>query len=121
YLNEQKLPGVRFRPTRFRPTASKHVGETCGGCQIHVVDPTAYRPVATGVAVLAALRHLYPSQFAWRSAGGRFGVDRLIGTSWVREAVEAARPWQEIAARWEAGEATHRARLERLRSRREHG
>ncbi len=115
YLNGRKLPGVRFRPTRFRPTASKFVGETCAGCQIHVGDAAQLRPVATGVAVLGALHELFPRSFAWRRNGERFAVDRLAGASWVREAVDQARPWQEIAARWEAGEATHRARLTRLR------
>ncbi len=110
-LNAAGLPGARFRPVRFRPSASKFSGETCSGCQVHVTDGGSFRPVATGVAVLAALRRLYPDRFAWREAGGRFAVDRLVGTSTVRQEIEAGVPWREIAAGWAAGETAHRERL----------
>ena len=96
-LNAAGLPGCRFRAQRFRPTSSKFKDETCSGCQIHVEDPQAFRPVATGVAVLAALRHTYPEQFAWRQANGKFGVDRLAGTSAVREGIDAGKSWKEFA------------------------
>jgi len=110
-LNGEGLPGVRFRPVRFIPTASKWAGETCAGCQIHVRDPGGFLPVATGVAVLCALRAVHPARFEWRSAGGRFALDRLAGTSRVREEVDAGRSWGEIAAAWAPGIAAYRARL----------
>jgi len=113
-LNGMELPGCRFRPTRFKPTASKFLGETCAGCQIHVEDPSAYRPVATGVAILSALRHTYPEQFAWRQAAGKFSVDRLAGTSKLREAIDAGTTWQTIARSWKDDQEKHRARLESL-------
>lgn len=113
-LNAEKLPGCRFRPVRFKPTASKYNGETCAGCQIHVLEPAAFRPVATGVAVLTALRHGYPQQFAWRQSGGKFSVDRLAGTTAIREAVDAGTPWQQVARNWQEGQETHRGRLRSL-------
>ena len=75
-------------------------------------DAQAFRPVATGVAVLAALRHTYPEQFAWRQANGKFGVDRLAGTSAVREGIDAGKSWKEFAKEWNSGLEKHRARLE---------
>jgi uncharacterized protein YbbC (DUF1343 family) len=57
-LNKMALPGVRFRPVYFQPTWSKHAGAGCGGCFIHVLDPEAFRPVRTAVAVLLAVREL---------------------------------------------------------------
>lgn len=110
-LNGEKLPGCRFRPVRFKPTASKFSGETCAGCHLHVMEPAAFRPVATGVAILTALRHAYPDQFAWRQGGGKFSVDRLAGTSEIRKAVDAGTPWQQVAQGWREGQEAHRARL----------
>src|SRR5690606_25304013 len=43
-LNGRSLPGLRFRPVRFRPTFDKWQGAECGGVQIHVIDANALRP-----------------------------------------------------------------------------
>src|SRR5206468_13011663 len=51
-LNKRRLPGVIFRPAVFEPTFHKHARQTCGGCQIHVRDRQAFRPVLTGVALV---------------------------------------------------------------------
>jgi uncharacterized protein YbbC (DUF1343 family) len=37
-MNDEKLPGVRFRPAWFRPTFQKHAGNDCQGVQLHVTD-----------------------------------------------------------------------------------
>lgn len=113
-LNGLELPGCRFRPTRFKPTASKFLGETCAGCQLHVQDPGAFRPVATGVAILSALRHAYPEQFSWRQGAGKFSVDRLAGTSKLRESIDVGTSWQAIARTWKDDQEKHRARLNSL-------
>jgi uncharacterized protein YbbC (DUF1343 family) len=113
-LNAEGLPGARFRPLRFIPTASKHAGETCAGCQLHILEPRAFRPVAAGVALLSALRHQYPQQFEWREQNGRYWIDLLAGTRGVREAVDAGTSWREIAASWAAGESAYRERLSRV-------
>src|SRR5207245_1996262 len=83
----------------------------CAGCQLHVTDADAFRPVAAGAAILAALRHGYPEQFAWRENAGRFSVDRLAGTSALREAIDAGRSWREIAAGWTQGIDAYRPQL----------
>src|SRR6476659_9268143 len=48
-MNGLGLPGVHFRPAFFEPTFQKHAKETCGGCQIHVLDRQKFRPVQTAV------------------------------------------------------------------------
>ena len=48
-MNGLGLPGVHFRPTYFEPTFQKHARTTCGGCQLHVTDRAAFKPVITGV------------------------------------------------------------------------
>ncbi|MDO8793126.1 MAG: DUF1343 domain-containing protein, partial [Vicinamibacterales bacterium] len=65
-MNQEGHPGVFFRPAVFEPTFQKHARTTCGGCQIHVLDRVAFRPVAVGVALIAEFRHLSPATFAWR-------------------------------------------------------
>src|SRR5205085_7758532 len=57
-LNAERLAGVVFRPMWFQPTFQKHAGQLCGGLQLHVTDRSTFRPVRTGLAVLAALRNL---------------------------------------------------------------
>ena len=54
-MNARKLPGVYFRPAVFEPTFQKHAKKTCGGCQIHVLDRNAFKPVLTGVALIDAI------------------------------------------------------------------
>ena len=65
-LESWELEGVRFRPCHFEPTFQKHAGQLCGGVQLHVVDRESFRPVETGVAVLATARALAGDAFRWR-------------------------------------------------------
>ncbi|WP_028610852.1 exo-beta-N-acetylmuramidase NamZ family protein [Paenibacillus harenae] len=58
-MNAKRLPGVRFRPAYFKPTASKHQGELCGGVQVHVTDRRAIRPLDVGVTLLYMIKELY--------------------------------------------------------------
>jgi uncharacterized protein YbbC (DUF1343 family) len=112
-LAAEGLPGVLFRPTWFRPTFQKHAGQTCGGVQLHVTDRDAFQPVRTGLAVLAALRDAYPG-FSWRTQTYEFitdipAIDLLFGSDRERLALEAGRPWAQIAKEWEAEEKAFRA------------
>lgn len=102
-LNAAGLPGCRFRPQRFRPAASKHAGEACEGVQLHVLHREAFAPVRTGVVVLAALRDLAGDRFAWRRwPDGMYAIDRLAGTTRLREGLDAGRSAVDLAASWAA-------------------
>jgi uncharacterized protein YbbC (DUF1343 family) len=103
-------PGVKWRPCAFRPTFHKHAGQTCQGCQPHVTDPMAFRPLAAYTAMIAAARAQDPEQFAWRTEPYEFvrepiAIDLLYGSSREREAIEAGVPVEDIAASWRANEA----------------
>jgi uncharacterized protein YbbC (DUF1343 family) len=105
-LNRLDLPGVRFRPVVFEPTFHKHARVACGGCQIHVLDRTAFRPVETGVALLEAFRAAGREQFAWREPPYEYEatkppIDILAGSSALREAIEAGVSAAEIARSWQ--------------------
>jgi uncharacterized protein YbbC (DUF1343 family) len=107
-MNRLELPGVHFRPAVFEPTFHKHAHQRCGGCQIHVLDRERFRPVATGVALLSALRATDPEGFAWRAPPYEYEhvklpIDILAGSSDVREQIERGMPAVEIARSWEAG------------------
>ena len=65
-LAEEGLPGVHFRPVRFRPTFHKFWNAECGGVMQHVTDRETYLPWRSGVALLNQVRRLWPRQFAWR-------------------------------------------------------
>jgi uncharacterized protein YbbC (DUF1343 family) len=112
-LGAEALPGVVFRPASFRPTFHKFAGQTCGGVQLHVVDRAAFRPVRTGLAVLAALREQCGERFAWRREPYEFVADRpavdlLFGSDRERLALDAGQPPAAVA--WEAEEEEFRRR-----------
>nr|WP_298132104.1 DUF1343 domain-containing protein [uncultured Pseudoxanthomonas sp.] len=100
-LNAMALPGVRFRPTWFTPTFSKHAGQACGGVQLHVTDRVAFRPVRTGIAVLKALHDQHPQDFDFLPGKPPF-FDRLAGVPWLREAIVRGDTLDAIEARWQA-------------------
>lgn len=65
------LPGVRYAPTWYKPSGSKHSGEVCGGVQIHILDRDEIQPFRTALNLLDAVRAVHPDQIVWRdcSAG----------------------------------------------------
>lgn len=101
-MNALALPGVRFRPTWFTPTFSKHAGELCGGVQLYVTDRDAFRSVRTGLALLVAMRELYPDDFAFQPGEPPF-FDKLAGAGWVRQMILDGENADAIEARWQDG------------------
>jgi uncharacterized protein YbbC (DUF1343 family) len=109
-MNSLELPGVHFRPAVFEPTFHKHVGTSCGGCQIHVMNRETFRAVETGVALLSAFRTGPGGGFQWRQPPYEYEhtkppIDILAGSSTLREQIDAGTPAREIARSWEQGVA----------------
>ncbi|MGE4054795.1 MAG: exo-beta-N-acetylmuramidase NamZ domain-containing protein [Vicinamibacterales bacterium] len=107
HLNALTLAGVHFRPAVFEPTFHKHAKARCGGCQVHVLERTAYQPVAAGVALVTAFRTLDPAGFQWRQPPYEYEYDKLpfdilAGNPELREQIESNVPIREIAGSWEA-------------------
>lgn len=112
-LNAHGLPGAIFRPVVFEPTFQKHQGVPCSGCQIHVTDRTAFRPVVTGVAIIEELRRANPSAFAWRPPPYEYEavlppIDILAGSARLREWLERGASAEDLAASWHGDEAAFR-------------
>jgi uncharacterized protein YbbC (DUF1343 family) len=108
-LNEQCMPGVIFRPSWFQPTFQKEADKLCGGVQVHVTDRRAFRPVATGVAVLGELRHAAGESFVWRTEPYEFvsnpiAIDLLFGSSDERLALEQTHNAIDFALKWQREE-----------------
>jgi uncharacterized protein YbbC (DUF1343 family) len=111
-LSAERLPGVVFRPTRFRPTFQKWAGQVCGGVQLHVTDQARFKPFLTGLAVIAVARRQAPRSFRWRRPPYEFErrllpIDILLGTDAIRRAIERGqslgtieRSWQADLAKW---------------------
>ena len=97
-LNHLQLAGVRFRPHAFTPTFSKFQDEPCQGVQIHILDRNTFQPLATVLHLLTEVRTLHPEQLRWNTEF----LDRLVGNSWIREALSEGRRAEEIIARWQA-------------------
>jgi uncharacterized protein YbbC (DUF1343 family) len=112
-MNDRALDGVFFRPVLFEPTFQKHAGKGCAGCQIHVRDRGAFRPVEAGVALIEAFRAASPDEFSWKNPPYEYEYDRmpidcLAGSGELREQIDARVPARDIARSWEPGVAAFR-------------
>jgi uncharacterized protein YbbC (DUF1343 family) len=111
-LTAERLPGVAFRPARFRPTFQKWAGQVCDGVQLHVTDQARFKPFLTGLALVALARRSAPRAFRWRRPpyefeSRRLPIDILLGTDRIRRALAGGhslgaieRSWQDDLARW---------------------
>jgi uncharacterized protein YbbC (DUF1343 family)/CubicO group peptidase (beta-lactamase class C family) len=109
YLNQRGIPGVRFVPLRFMPSASVFKDEQCGGVNIIITDRAAFRPLLAGIEMALALRHLYPND--WK-------IDkylRLLANADTLERIKRGESAREIVASWNASlQEFRRARAEIL-------
>jgi len=106
HLTSFNLPGVIFRPVYFQPTFQKHSGKLCGGAQIHVLNREKFKPFKTGVAVIKAVRNLYPGHFSWKKPPYEYEtkkmpIDLLAGTERVRKDIERGERLDRMEERWQ--------------------
>jgi uncharacterized protein YbbC (DUF1343 family) len=113
-MNAHGLPGAFFRPAGFEPTFQKHARQACGGCQVHVTDRNAFKPVLTGAALISEFRKQDPARFEWRQPPyeyerDKLPIDILAGSDKLRRQIESRTPLGEIAESWKADEEGFRA------------
>ena len=102
-LNARGVPGVRFYPVTFTPTAgAKLGGQACQGVFIVVTDRERLRPVRLGLEVASALSRLYGQQFTLEDAAYLLGSKAAIAR--IRSGDDPA----AIAASWAGDEAKWR-------------
>ena len=88
-LNSYNVPGIVYRPTTFKPTFHKHVGEICKGVQMHVTDPKNAELFKAGLYILEAVRELYPDKLEFRGSSNHYFIDLLLGTDEYRLGMSA--------------------------------
>ncbi len=100
-VSTHDLRGVAVRPVRFEPTFQKHANLACGGLFLHVTDPATFRSYRTTLAILRAVRELWPRAFDWRQPPYEYEhvhlpIDILAGSPAAREFVDGERPLREL-------------------------
>ena len=112
-MNARNLPGAHFRAVFFEPTFQKHAKQTCGGCQVHVLDRRRFRPVRTAVELIAEFRRQAPDRFAWREPPYEYEhdkqpIDILSGSDRLRQSIDADEDVGAFVASWRADEESFR-------------
>ncbi len=101
-LNGYGLSGLSFEPADFTPSEKisayppKFFGKECSGVRIKVNDKSAFEPVKAGVAVLAALKKLFP-EFKFNKDNY---IDKLAGTDRLRKMINNNNSYSEIIESW---------------------
>ena len=84
FLNRRLVPGVRFYPTRFTPSASNFKDRLIEGVRIVVTDREGFSSLRLGLEIAYALEKLYPGRMD-------YGLNRrLIGSNAALEALRRA-------------------------------
>lgn len=109
------MRGCRLRPCWFQPTFHKHVGQLCGGFQIHLDDPAyqhaEFKPWRLIAAAFKAIRRLKPDYPIWRDFPYEYETDRLAID--VINGSPLLRDWVDDAAA-EAGDLDALARADEI-------
>ena len=104
-LEKKDLPGIHLREVFFQPTFHKWHDEVCGGLQIHITGPDAYKPYVTSLTIIQEIHSLYPSNFSWRLPPYEYEeekmpIDLITGDGSIREAIEKNRDINQLEASW---------------------
>ncbi len=101
-----KIGGIILRPARFEPTFNKWNGQCCAGFQIHVTDPSRYRPYEASLHILRAIILEHGDQFAWKPppyeyAYSRMPIDLILGSRHIRQQIEQGVTIDRIRRQWQ--------------------
>lgn len=94
-FNIQGGTGVLARAIRFTPALPPYAGIPCAGVQLLVTEPRQFRPVASGLILLAGVIQLHRECFAWArypTAANPMGeghFERLVGRTDIRPILDA--------------------------------
>jgi uncharacterized protein YbbC (DUF1343 family) len=115
-LDQERLPGVHFRPVVFTPTFQKHAGAACRGVQVHVTQRRSFPAFLTYLLLIHHARRQRPRAFAWRKPPYEYEreklpIDILCGTDEVRLTMDRGGSPRDLEPKW-------RRELEAFRRRR---
>ena len=105
-LNGTGLPGVTLREILFEPTSNKWKNTLCNGFQLHVTDPSIYKPYLTTFKLLQAIIYHHKDQFKWKSPPyeyefNRLPIELITGDKEIYHRIENLESIDEIANSWE--------------------
>jgi uncharacterized protein YbbC (DUF1343 family) len=105
FLDSLCNKGILIEPADFTPRSiegaspnPKHKDTKCGGITIKIIDRDEFQPVAFGIAVVYALKTLYPD-FAFKDRW----FDLLAGDESVRKMLNEGSTPKEIVDIWQSG------------------
>jgi uncharacterized protein YbbC (DUF1343 family)/CubicO group peptidase (beta-lactamase class C family) len=96
-LNAAGLPGVRFVPVRFTPTASTFKDQPCGGVNLLITDWNRLNAVDVGITLALTLQRFHGAEFASDK------MKHLLESPATLEAIKPGRSLSEIKSAWAAG------------------
>lgn len=96
-LNKSGLPGIRFVPVRFTPSASVFANEECRGVRFLVTDREAFRSVDLGITLACILQKTHGDKLGLAKA------DTLLGDLASLEAIRGNSSLEEFHAAWAPG------------------
>jgi uncharacterized protein YbbC (DUF1343 family) len=107
-LEKRKLLGCRFREISFTPQLDKWQGELCRGLEIQVLDPRAYKPYYTTLAILREIIAAWPDKFSWLPPPYEYEfkklpIDIIIGDEEIRTGLEDGWDLDEMEKSWQEG------------------
>jgi uncharacterized protein YbbC (DUF1343 family) len=94
HLNRAILPGVRFVPMRFTPTASRYANELCNGVNVIITDRFRFRPVSTGLQLMCSLKATHNERW------DRTDLNSLLSSRKTIAAIESGSSVSEIEPLW---------------------
>jgi uncharacterized protein YbbC (DUF1343 family) len=106
-LRSRRLKGCNFRQHNYIPTFHKYAGQLCRGIQIHVTDPSEYKPVATALNIFDAIIEISPpgsltfNKPPYEYEEILMPFDILSGDDIMRRVLEQRLPLNEETDRWE--------------------
>jgi len=95
YLDQRKIPGVRFRSADFTPSADTYAGRSCHGVRISLDDRLALDSPALGIELIAALHRLYANDFKIDATLSMVGSRRTL------EEIKSGVDPKQIVAGWQ--------------------
>lgn len=124
-LGSDELPGVRLRPTAFRPRYGAWAGHDCAGVQLHLLEPASCHPAQVCRALLRAVaalgeqgRVLFREPADERSStqlpsGEQYGMFlKALGNRALADALAAGGPYESF-------DSDEQQRLEDFKKRRQ--
>jgi len=95
YLEQRKIPGVRFQSAAFTPSADIYAGRICRGVRISLDDRLALDSPALGIELIAALHHIYKDKFKIDATLS------MVGSRGTLEKIKSGTDPRQIVAQWQ--------------------